>query len=371
MKLIITDALFKHSRALARYLKSSCPDIEIIGLSEEKPRLWMPYKKHFSNILQMGIHEAVSSIPHDLIIPVSSHAVQVCIQIPHIKAVLPDHTDFCTAMDKSKTLQLAESLGIPTPRSFTMEDDNIPFPCVVKGSVEAGKYLVNYPKDRESLIAAYHQIQTDQSQKRSLPIIQEYVSGVGLGFFGFYQRGVLKRFYMHERIREYPTSGGASTAAKSIFHFEAYQYGKRILDHLNWNGAAMVEFKYNSDTEQLWLMEVNPKFWGSTELGLAAGLNFGEMLVKSINGQEIEPILSPDSYRRVTMRWPLDGDLHSMIEERNTKALKSYFARHYETNLKTNGFLCNIYLAAKLLKSLRCRLPPQMYRIRSFLSPDA
>lgn len=347
MRVIITDALFKHSRALARYLRAGYPDVEIIGLSAEKPRFWAPYRKHFSTILQMEISEAVRSVSHDLIIPVSSDAVEVAMGIRNIKAILPSRSDFEVAKDKSKSLELADRLNIPIPRSYSVDDPTIPFPCVVKGSVEAGKNLVHYPENREALIAAYQKIQLDPSQKKRKPVIQEYVNGVGLGFFGFYQKGVLKRFYMHERIREFPTTGGASTAAKTVYHKNAYNYGKRLLDQLRWNGPAMVEFKYNPSTDQLWLMEINPKFWGSTELGLAAGVNFGEMLVKCMFDEEVPQELSPESYRRVAMRWPLDGDLQSIIKEGSWSSLKSYFGDSYETNLKTNGPLCNLYLLGK------------------------
>ena len=43
----------------------------------------------------------------------------------------------------------------------------------------------------------------------------------------------------------------------------------------------MVEFKLDEQTQEVKLMEINPKFWGSLELGLAAGVNFGELLVRT------------------------------------------------------------------------------------------
>ena len=48
---------------------------------------------------------------------------------------------------------------------------------------------------------------------------------------------------MHRRIREYPSSGGPSTCAESYFDEKMLEYGKKILDHLKWDGVAMIEFK--------------------------------------------------------------------------------------------------------------------------------
>ena len=37
-------------------------------------------------------------------------------------------------------------------------------------------------------------------------LIQEYINGYGVGFFAIYDNGTLKKFFMHKRIRENPSS---------------------------------------------------------------------------------------------------------------------------------------------------------------------
>ena len=274
-------------------------------------------------------------------------------------AILPGPQSIDLAMDKIKTLSLADSLGIPIPKTVQLkkmsdlENLDLPFPCVVKGVLEAGKNMIAYPKNKNELMTAVRSIQNDPSQNHHLPIIQEYVPGVGLGFFGFYQKGRLKRFYMHQRVREFPITGGASTAAKSIYHHEGFGYGKRLLDHLQWHGPAMVEFKFNPATGRLALMEINPKFWGSTELGLAAGINFGELLVRSIKSEDIEENLSTDSYKKIKFLWPCDGDWAAIIQGRNWLGFCDYIKGGYRTNLFSNGFLLNMFRLATSIKSLK------------------
>ena len=79
---------------------------------------------------------------------------------------------------------------------------------------------------------------------------------------------------MHERIHEFPITGGASTLAKSVFENDLKEIGDKLLSSLNWHGVAMVEFKRDAASGQLKLIEINPKFWGSFELSYKAGINF-------------------------------------------------------------------------------------------------
>ena len=48
MKICITDATFKHSHALARYLYAYNPKLEIVGIMSYKPRFPKIFAKHFT-----------------------------------------------------------------------------------------------------------------------------------------------------------------------------------------------------------------------------------------------------------------------------------------------------------------------------------
>ncbi|MHC2995812.1 MAG: ATP-grasp domain-containing protein [Candidatus Atribacteria bacterium] len=252
-------------------------------------------------------------------------------------------------------------LDIPVPKTIylglkkDLKNINIKLPIVVKRNLEAGESLVRYVNNKIDLEYAIDKFLNDESQDNMFPIIQEYIYGIGVGFFGFYQNGKLKRFYIHKRLREYPVSGGPSTAAKTFYHPRVFEYGKRILDKLNWNGIAMVEFKYNQKLDKLWLMEVNPKFWGSTELGLASGINFGELLIRSFMGENIDENLSIDYYKRINFYWPLDGDLLHIFESKKYTILLDYLKFDYKSNFYTNGILLDIYKFITFLKKLLLR----------------
>jgi predicted ATP-grasp superfamily ATP-dependent carboligase len=162
-------------------------------------------------------------------------------------------------------------------------------------------------------------------------LVQERVAGFGAGFFALYDRGRLIRTFMHHRIREWPLSGGPSTAARAVRDGAMFDAGKRILDALQWNGPAMVEFKYRSDAGTYTFIEVNGKFWGSVELALSSGVNFAADLVKLHRGDGMSEDHSYDAARE--FYWPLDGDILALLGGRRLTGIREYFRPQARTNL--------------------------------------
>ena len=347
MKVLITDANFRNSIALARHLRLFDHRIILIGYFEKKLRFSTPYQRFFSKLAFGDLERCIRQENPDLVIPVGYTSVENVSAIDSAPSVLPLKGAINTALNKRETLCLAESLGIPIPRTYyDLKSDDLPpknltFPCVVKGTWEAGENAVAYVSNVFELKRAFDFFQKNASQRDTPPLVQELVHGQGLGFFAFYQAGKLKRFYMHKRLREFPITGGSSTAAKTTFHPQAFDYGKRLLDSLQWNGVAMVEFKWDATNDRLYLMEINPKFWGSVELGLTAGINFGELLVRSIRGETVKENHSPTSYRDTQFFWPFEGDLLGLVQTRNWSAFRSYFNRSSKSNFRSNGLLLN------------------------------
>jgi predicted ATP-grasp superfamily ATP-dependent carboligase len=86
---------------------------------------------------------------------------------------------------------------------------------------------------------------------------------------------------------------------------------QQLLAHLGWHGVAMVEFKYDPETKKYWLMEVNPRFWGSLALAIASGVDFPWLLYCLATDGDVEPVFQ---YRiGITARWLL-GDMLAFID---------------------------------------------------------
>ena len=50
---------------------------------------------------------------------------------------------------------------------------------------------------------------------------------------------------------------------------ETSAISEKLLDSLNWNGPAMVEFKLDQNLNEYKLIEINPKLWGSLDLTIS------------------------------------------------------------------------------------------------------
>ena len=258
-----------------------------------------------------------------VLIPVSFTSFQICAankdrirQFTHITIAETDK--IMLASSKMATYEHARKTGVPFPETVIIqslediENVKIDYPCVIKAPYEMGKTVINYAHHRDEFIAKYKQICKVNHFTEVLPIVQKYIDGEGFGFFAYYQKGECKNWFVHKRLREYPVSGGVSTAAESFFDGKIVEYGKRMLDTLQWDGVAMVEFKQDKASGIYYLMEINAKFWGSLDLALKAGVDFPQMLIDEALGKKIEKVHFKEKIR---FQWILNGDLFHVIEK--------------------------------------------------------
>jgi predicted ATP-grasp superfamily ATP-dependent carboligase len=187
-------------------------------------------------------------------------------------------------------------------------------------------------------------LQTDQTI-----MLQEYLSGGGYGFFGLYDKGVFKQGFAHKRIREFPVSGGASCCAESIDNEQLINFGKCILEAIDWHGLAMVEFKMDENGQPR-LLEVNPKLWGSFDLSVASGVPFAEKWVQLAMNQ---PILEHQEYEKgVRFSWLMDGDLKNGLKTGKFWFILRgpLFDKKTRTNLTWRDPLASLFLIIAGLK---------------------
>lgn len=250
--------------------------------------------------------------------------------LPFVKMVLPPQKALRTVLDKESTLNLARELGIPVPETFVLENidqlssliQRLPFPVVVKPRRQvywtasgANLDLVgekNYASSPEDLAAA-----AQQALKRGLlPLIQSRVTGIGAGVAALFKDGEPRALFSYRRIREYPVTGGPSTLRESTDDRRLKVYAEQLLRALNWNGVAMVEFKINERTGEVWLMEINGRFWGSIALPIAAGVDFPYLAYQLATQGDIPMV---KEYRiGVRARWLFPGDLLWLLNAKKT-----------------------------------------------------
>ena len=83
---------------------------------------------------------------------------------------------------------------------------------------------------------------------------------------------------------------------------------ERLLAELHWTGVAMVEFR-RAPTGPAFLMEMNPRLWGSLQLAIDAGVDFPSLLVALHRGA---PIPAAQARLGTRTRWLL-GDVDHLL----------------------------------------------------------
>jgi len=241
---------------------------------------------------------------------------------------LVDEDIMAIAQDKRKTFEFAQKFNIPIPLTFnlnTVDEINdlakkISYPCVIK-KTNYNESGVIYCNNKNELIENYSLLCRKRNGKMSLPIVQEYIVGPGAGYYGLYDNGKCVGYFMHQRIHEFPITGGASTLAKSVFDTELKILGDKLLRNMNWHGVAMVEFKKDMKDGKFKLMEINPKFWGSFELSHKSGINFAYL-----NYLVAMQLQVPESKyeNNVYFRWTLPYDLlwYRFVSKKQRKSFK-------------------------------------------------
>jgi len=226
---------------------------------------------------------------------------------------------FAVAEDKADTTLLAERIGVPVPTTYypTGLDDldnyqDVPFPVVVKARRGQGHfaYAGNFQELREVVYPQICARVEDQLAEGVFPILQEFIKGKGHGFYALMNHGELKAYFMHERIHEVPPTGGPSAMAKSYYNEELIAVGSRMLQALKWHGVAMVEFKKDVKDGLYKLIEINPKFWGSLGLSVAAGVDFPYLQTRMAVDGDIEPVEMPRD--PITYQWLSMDIAHSI-----------------------------------------------------------
>jgi len=225
----------------------------------------------------------------------------------NIKVATPNYEDIIKASNKALLKKEFEDIVyIPNFETVTTLNDLpkikkiLRLPLVVKGLGDTSKptYHVRY----STVIK--------EARERIPCLIQEFYPGVGRGYFTISFNGTPLLEFTHQRIVEYEPIGGASLSAKGLIKDPLlYDVGRKIVKKLKWTGPLMIEFKWNTETGEYALIELNPKFWGSIDLPIKLGFHFPAVTALLFLGREKEAYELSRKFKITynTHTWIIDG----------------------------------------------------------------
>ncbi|MDZ7781352.1 MAG: ATP-grasp domain-containing protein [Gemmatimonadota bacterium] len=236
----------------------------------------------------------------DVLLPMTDISVPLLLplreRIPGLLLPFPEASVYEGISDKRNLMEVAGAAGVPVPRQMVVETreagasmgPEAPFephtPVVLKparsavvraGGVQRfGVRMLDRAGDLEAALRGF--------PDEAFPVlVQERITGPGLGAFVLAEGGRTLATFGHRRIREKPPTGGVSVYREAVpLRADVRAHAETILEAFGWTGVAMVEFKEDAATGTPYLMEVNGRFWGSLQLAVDAGVDFPRMLVE-------------------------------------------------------------------------------------------
>lgn len=272
-----------------------------------------------------ALAELVQKQDIQIILPMTELTTGLLLQnqqeFPDISFPFPELDTINALSDKCALMRLAESLDIPIPCTWYVDNpaaisfdlNNLPYPAVLKPGkswlTEQGKWLHTSVRFPTNSLMAKDIIKSDPAFHNHPFMAQERVSGSGQGVFALYDKGTPIVFFSHRRLREKPPWGGVSVLSESVeVHPRLLAHARALLDSVGWHGIAMVEFKVSEDGTP-YLMEINTRFWGSLQLAIDAGVDFPWLLYQVACGEHPPTIEQYHTGNR--LRWLL-GDIDSL-----------------------------------------------------------
>jgi len=203
------------------------------------------------------------------------------------------------ARDFQKLKKLAEQMELKFPkRDICNKPDELPsisaaidFPCVVRPTHSGGGSGIRLARNQKDIIDAFHLRNEDEFDPR---VVQEYISGVDVSCSVLSTGNLSLSISIQGQLIGMPTAGRNCDFVYCGNYFPSplsteieskiMEASEEICTNLNLKGSIGLDFVVD-ESEQVWLMEVNPRIQGSLELiELVGNVSLTESHVSATNG---------------------------------------------------------------------------------------
>jgi len=215
-----------------------------------------------------------------------------------VKVPLASDAAIRLAQDKLETLNFAQRLGIAIPETHaptTLRDleevaAKIGYPCVLKPRSGTGARHTYVVESAAELVRRYEQ----RPRRRDLvydhrPLVQQYIPGRIHEAGALFCRGQPRALVTQVRLRMRPAAAGAGVDNVTTREDDLQEQAVALLRALNWHGPAQVEFVRDARDGTPTLMEVNPRFWGTLDLAVRAGIDFPALAARLAVDGDVDP----------------------------------------------------------------------------------
>ena len=213
----------------------------------------------------------------------------------------PSWSDLEAIQSKRHQLDVAESVGVPTPgtrhprskEEAVAVGSDLGYPVLVKPSAPEG-FRRQFGRQafrcdtQEELEEAFDLAASFE------PMVQEFIPGGDdeLYSLGSYlnREGEPLGLFSGRKLRQTRSSMGTCRVGEAVWVDEVVDEGLRFLRALGFHGLCQVEFKRDPRDGRYKLMEINPRLWQWHGLAAACGVNLPWIAYQDLVGDPPEPV---------------------------------------------------------------------------------
>jgi predicted ATP-grasp superfamily ATP-dependent carboligase len=274
---------------------------------------------------------------NDLVMPIDENIIiELAKNRSNYKCSLafPEYPILELALNKKKLIDRAEELNIPCPITMFVEDifacreilDTIAFPVVVKPIRSAGGIGISFvdsgtqlEKTVEKSIQQFGPVLIQEK----IPYRERYSVAILMN-----RDHDMRRCCVLKALRTFPVNTGPATVVESVSRPDLVNFSNTILQSMNFYGVAEIEFVIDQRDSTPKLMEINPRFWGSIQGAIKAGVDFPHALYSLFRDGDIDQNLK---YQKGIRTRNLIGNDH--------RRLAAIIGGDYPISIKTTSLI--------------------------------
>jgi predicted ATP-grasp superfamily ATP-dependent carboligase len=252
---------------------------------------------------------------------------------PHMALAVPDYSQILAAHNKDRWEAIARGLDILVPSTYSRDalrrgaasPPRVRFPVLIKPKQGGGAWGITEVATSQELADLLDRAEwAGKSWERFF--VQEKIIGHTHCVAMLFSHGRLRAKVAYRQLRDYPTSGGQATLRVSDGHQKAESDLERLLARLNWHGPCQADFIVDEVSGAPYLIDINPRLWGSLVQAVASGVDFPYLIYQMARDGDVAPV--PSFATGVVTQW-IGGELAAMPSRLRASPSKFHVLRDF------------------------------------------
>lgn len=175
--------------------------------------------------------------------------------------------------------------------------------------------------------------------------VQGYVPGLGAAAAFVIWHGRTYAEFMNLCLHESPHTGGLCSLRESWHHPSMLEDARIKIADLEWEGASMLEYRWEQASDRFWLIELNPRFWAALHTALYADLDMPRILFDVFFGRLDDAAADYRIGVRARLTFPFEmGYVISRFRDRNVPlpsrlgSVMEFFALFFDWRIRSDFF---------------------------------